>query len=189
MNLPARKKQDGVFAIEFALGFFVLFMFTVLIFEVCRLTYICSLLDYASAEAARDARVQLKKSEYYIKYNGKNCNIDVPNNEKNLCKQIQSYSGNQFAIWFHSFLHQNGGMLWHLFTARNEMSIQTKHYKNLQAFTKNVPIATWPKNSISIYEVTYKYQPVFFKWSFSNSDIKRHVMVIDEFERHHSAKK
>ncbi|MGF1692156.1 TadE/TadG family type IV pilus assembly protein [Photobacterium kagoshimensis] len=189
MKLSTRKKQKGVFAIEFALGFFVLFMFTVLIFEVCRLTYICSLLDYASAEAARDARVQLNKNHDFIKYKGKNCHTDVPKNETSRCQKIQSYSGNQFAIWFHSFLSTNGGKLWQVFTASNEMFIKTRHYKNLHALAHDASTSSWSKNSISMYEVTYKYQPIFFKWSFSNSDIKRHVLVIDEFERHQSANK
>ncbi|OAN12987.1 hypothetical protein A3K86_15055 [Photobacterium jeanii] len=188
MIIRRLNKQGGVFAIEFALGFIVLFMFTMLIFEACRLTYICSVLDYTAAEAARDTRVQLNKSDDFIKYKGKNCDTDVSENEKQKCKTIQSFSGDQFAIWFHTFINNNGGKLWQVFTARNEMTITAQHYKNLYALAANRPSSGWNKNSVSLYQVTYKYQPIFFKWSFSDSQIKRHVLVIDEFERKQSAK-
>lgn len=183
------KKQKGVFAIEFALGFLVLFMFTMLIFEACRLTYICAVLDYTAAEAARDTRVQLHKNQDFAKYVGKNCATDVPANEKQKCQQIQSFSNNQFTIWFQSFINEKGGKLWEVFTANNKMTVTSRHYKNLHELTIDSPNATWKNNAISLYEVNYQYQPLFFRWSLSDSTIKRHVLVIDEFERKKSANK
>jgi len=185
------RRQKGVFAIEFALGFIVLFMFTMLIFETCRLTYICSVLDYATAEAARDARVQLKKNPDYAEYrgNGFDCS-SLPEPKKRECEVVQSFKGDEFQVWFHWFVEKNGGVLWKIMSAENPMAVTAKHYRNLDDLVNdNVNSSTWKKNSFSLFEVSYFYQPIFFKWSILSTDIRRHALVIDEFERHRHAEK
>jgi len=189
MSKLRRHKQRGVFAIEFALGFIVLFMFTVLIFEVCRLTYICSVLDYATAEAARDTRVQLHKNADFKTYHGKQCQKDFSDaKEIKRCEAVQSYSDDQFAIWFHRLVNDNGGALWQVFTSKKDMSIQAYYYRNLADLADKRENTSWKRNALSRYQVTYQYQPIFFKWSFTDTEIKRHVLVINEFERHGSEK-
>ncbi|SON49787.1 TadE/TadG family type IV pilus assembly protein [Vibrio tapetis] len=183
MKIAPISKQQGVFAIEFALGFIVLFMFTVLIFEVCRLTYICSVLDYASAEAARDARVQMHKNSDFEKYREKNCTDLSDPIEIQRCKHIQSFSGDQFAFYFEQFVHDNGGKLWEVFTSKKKMEIKASHYKSLDDLDQQRINTSWKQNAISEYQLTYHYTPIFFKWSFTNTDITRHVLVISEFER------
>lgn len=191
MNISSFKRQKGVFAIEFALGFFVLFMFTMLIFETCRVTYIAAVLDYATAEAARDARVQLNGTNEYDHFyeNGKiNCS-KVPKEEKAVCQTIESFKGDQFSIWFYTFIKKNGGVLWQVLTSDSAMTVNAKHYKNLTDLASGTESKQWDKNTFSLFEVNYLYQPIFFKWSFVSSNIKRHALVIDEFERISNANK
>ena len=192
MNRPSISSQKGVFAIEFALGFIVLFMFTMLIFETCRVTYIAAVLDYATAEAARDARVQLEKNKDYERFYGKdgkiNCD-DIPAGEdRELCKTIKSFNGDQFSIWFFSFVEKNGGVLWNILTSKGSMAISAKHYKTLNDLINDNQNSQWEKNTFSIFEVTYVYKPLFFKSSLLSSNITRQALVIDEFERMSDAK-
>ncbi|MDO6543085.1 TadE/TadG family type IV pilus assembly protein [Photobacterium sanguinicancri] len=192
MNRPSISSQKGVFAIEFALGFIVLFMFTMLIFETCRVTYIAAVLDYATAEAARDARVQLEKNKDYERFYGKdgkiNCD-DIPAGEdRELCKTIKSFNGDQFSIWFFSFVEKNGGVLWNILTSKGSMAISAKHYKTLDDLINDNQNSQWEKNTFSIFEVTYVYKPLFFKSSLLSSNITRQALVIDEFERMSDAK-
>ncbi|MDC5856840.1 TadE/TadG family type IV pilus assembly protein [Vibrio europaeus] len=192
MRKPLKRRQKGVFAIEFALGFIVLFMFTMLIFETCRLTYICSVLDYATAEAARDARVQLKKNKELSKYNQSDfdCTRLKPD-QRTQCEKVQSFNGDEFQIWFYSFMEQKRkGVLGKILSFDSSMAIDSKHYKNRTALVNDQPNASdWKKNAFSIFEVHYFYRPVFFPVPLFSTDIKRHVLVIDEFERHRSVKK
>ncbi|WP_162267755.1 TadE/TadG family type IV pilus assembly protein [Photobacterium sanguinicancri] len=192
MNRPSISSQKGVFAIEFALGFIVLFMFTMLIFETCRVTYIAAVLDYATAEAARDARVQLEKNKDYERFYGKdgkiNCD-DIPAGEdRELCKTIKSFNGDQFSIWFFSFVEKNGGVLWNILTSKGSMAISATHYKTLDDLINDNQNSQWEKNTFSIFEVTYVYKPLFFKSSLLSSNITRQALVIDEFERMSDAK-
>ncbi|MGF1834980.1 TadE/TadG family type IV pilus assembly protein [Photobacterium sanguinicancri] len=192
MNRPSISSQKGVFAIEFALGFIVLFMFTMLIFETCRVTYITAVLDYATAEAARDARVQLEKNKDYERFYDKdgkiNCD-DIPAGEdRELCKTIKSFNGDQFSIWFFSFVEKNGGVLWNILTSKGSMAISAKHYKTLNDLINDNQNSQWEKNTFSIFEVTYVYKPLFFKSSLLSSNITRQALVIDEFERISDAK-
>lgn len=90
-------------------------------------------------------KVQLRKNEDFAKYLGKNCDSDVPKAERKRCKEIQSFSGNQFAIWFHSFISEKGGKLWDIFTSRNDMTITSMHYKNLHNLAIDSPNANWKK--------------------------------------------
>ncbi|OZS41286.1 TadE/TadG family type IV pilus assembly protein, partial [Photobacterium sanguinicancri] len=133
MNISSFKRQKGVFAIEFALGFFVLFMFTMLIFETCRVTYIAAVLDYATAEAARDARVQLEKNTDLNKYMNQDCERIYKNEpeKKKTCLTVNSFSGDQFQIWFYWFVEKNGGALWQVLTSASDMKVTVKHYKDL----------------------------------------------------------
>lgn len=188
-----RRRQKGVFAIEFALGFLVLFMFTMLIFETCRLTYICSVLDFATAEAARDSRVQLGKNPSFEKYRDlsfKCEDSDLTKQEQKECKQIKSFNGDQFKVWFYSFIDKNGGTLWDVMSARGTISIDATHYKTRADLTADTPrpSKTWQKNAFTLYEVEYHYKPIFFAVPGTEKTIKRHVLATDEFERHHSVK-
>lgn len=187
MKISKVTSQKGVFAIEFALGFVVLFMFTMLIFETCRVTYITAVLDYATAEAARDARVQLEKNKDYERFYDKNGNIncnDIPaGDDRELCKTIKSFNGDQFSIWFFSFVEKNGGVLWNILTSKGSMAISAKHYKTLNDLVSDNQNSQWEKNIFSLFEVTYVYQPLFFKSSLLSTNITRQALVIDEFER------
>ncbi|WP_414932780.1 TadE/TadG family type IV pilus assembly protein [Vibrio europaeus] len=192
-ELTMRRRQKGVFAIEFALGFLVLFMFTMLIFETCRLTYICSVLDYATAEAARDSRVQLRKNPSFNKYRNPNFSCTDPSlseEEQKECKLIKSFNGDEFKVWFYTFIDKNGGTLWDVLSARGAMSIDASHYKTRADLTADTPrqSKTWQKNAFTLYEVQYHYKPVFFAVPGGDKIIKRHVLVTDEFERHQSVK-
>jgi len=192
-ELTMRRRQKGVFAIEFALGFLVLFMFTMLIFETCRLTYICSVLDYATAEAARDSRVQLRKNPSFKKYRDPSFSCTDPSlseEEQKECKLIKSFNGDEFKVWFYSFIDKNGGTLWDVLSARGSMLIDATHYKTRADLTADTPrpSKTWQKNAFTLYEVQYHYKPVFFVVPGGDKIIKRHVLVTDEFERHQSVK-
>jgi hypothetical protein len=164
-------------------------MFTMLIFETCRLTYICSVLDYATAEAARDARVQLQKNQEFNEY--KKPDFDCTNEkltaeQRHQCEKIQSFNGDEFQIWFYSFIEETRkGTLGRILSFDSNMAINAKHYKNLEDLTANPPLESnnWKKNAFSIFEVSYFYKPVFLPVPLFSSDIKRHVLVIDEFER------
>lgn len=177
------KRQKGVFAIEFALGFIVLFMFTMLIFETCRITYICAVLDYATAEAARDARVQLRKNTQYEKYIKADCS-KLKGKDKEICLAIKNMNGDHFTIWFYSFINNNAGVLWSIFTSKSEMYVSGTHYKNFDDLVAGKDSKNWKNNSFSEYKIFYQYKPLFFKSNITSNLIIRSVLVIDEFERH-----
>lgn len=196
MRKIRRNKQKGVFAIEFALGFIVLFMFTMLIFETCRLTYICSVLDYATAEAARDSRVQLEANNDFSDYKNVDCKEAFKDdlNKQDECEQIQNFNGDEYQVWFYSFVKKNGGSLWHVLSAADSYTIAAKHYKNLEALIKDTEKNAlegdgnkyWQGNAFTLYEINYSYHPLFFKGSFLSMNIKRRALVIEEFERHNN---
>ncbi|USD67750.1 TadE family protein [Vibrio sp. SCSIO 43136] len=200
MKYLLKKKQTGVFAIEFALGFLVLFMFTMLIFETCRLTYICAVLDYTTAEAARDARVQLDSNPDFDLYKSDLfvCeDHDLSPTDLKQCQMIKSFKGDEYQVWFYSFLLNNGGKLWEVMTAKNDFAVTAKHYKTLTDLERDRPTNSraakdrknWQDNGFSLFEVNYTYQPIFFKAKWSSVLIKRSVLIIDEFERHTHANK
>ncbi|MGF1691813.1 TadE/TadG family type IV pilus assembly protein [Photobacterium kagoshimensis] len=180
MNISRFKRQKGVFAIEFALGFFVLFMFTMLIFETCRVTYIAAVLDYATAEAARDARVQLKKNEEFKKYEHINCDEIKEESEKNHCKRVKKIGKDQFSQWYYQFISSNAGVLWKVFTSESNYELKVRAYLDPSHYENNLETSNWDKATIAEYTVTYTYRPIMFRWSFAESKITRKLLAIQD---------
>ncbi|SON51897.1 TadE/TadG family type IV pilus assembly protein [Vibrio tapetis] len=185
MRKIGRNKQNGMFVIEFALGFIVLFMFTMLIFETCRLTYICSVLDYATAEAARDARVQLEKSKKFSEYKLANCDSDYKDDPKKLqeCHRVQKMAGNDLAIWYYAFIKENATPLWKIFTSENDYSLSVVPYKSPQDYVSGKAYKgqkMWDEAALAEYTVTYTYSPIMFRWSFTERPITRRLLIVQD---------
>lgn len=183
--MPLRKRQKGVFAIEFALGFIVLFMFTMLIFETCRLTYICSVLDYATAEAARDARVQLQKNEKFKDYQSANCAQDYKDQPEKMreCFRIQNMYGNELAIWYYAFIKENSTALMRIFSIKNDIELDVKPYLNPDDYSKDIIYTgpnVWSKATLAEYEVTYTYRPLMFRWNVFEYLITRRLLIVQD---------
>lgn len=174
------KRQNGVFAIEFALGFIVLFMFTMLIFETCRVTYISAVLDYATAEAARDARVQLSENKEFEKYKNIKCDDLTDEVERSHCHRIQQMGKDQFSQWYYQFISTNAGVLWKIFTSESDYTLKVDAYLDPVHYEKNIKSTNWNKATIAEYTVTYTYKPMMFKWSFLESKITRKLLAVQD---------
>ncbi|KMV29228.1 hypothetical protein AB733_19190 [Photobacterium swingsii] len=172
--------QKGVFAIEFALGFVVLFMFTMLIFETCRVTYIAAVLDYATAEAARDARVQLKENEEYKKYEFTDCDTLSNSSEKDHCLRVKQIGKDQFSQWYYKFISTNAGVLWDVFTSASDYSIHVDAYLSPVDFASNKKTTDWNKATLAEYTVTYIYRPLILQASFAEMPITRKLIAIQD---------
>ncbi|MDC5805646.1 pilus assembly protein [Vibrio europaeus] len=188
MKKPLKRRQKGVFAIEFALGFIVLILFTMLIFETCRLTYICSVLDYATAEAARDARVQLQKNEdeKFNEYKGKTDCAKAYEGEPDKiaeCRRIKSIAENELAIWYYSFLQENSTTLLKFFTSQSDFELDVKPFLNANEYIAEQIYSgsrAWDEAKIAEYEVTYTYRPLMFHRDAFGYPITRRLLIIQD---------
>jgi|GEM_PF-1490095 len=186
MKKPLKRRQKGVFAIEFALGFIVLFMFTMLIFETCRLTYICSVLDYATAEAARDARVQLQKNEKFNEYKGvQDCAKVYEGKPDKIaeCNRVKNMAGNELAIWYYSFLKENSTTLLKIFTSQSDFELDVKPFLNPTTYANGQVYSgknAWSKATLAEYEVTYTYRPMMFRGNAFEYPITRRLLIVQD---------
>ncbi|MDC5849843.1 pilus assembly protein [Vibrio europaeus] len=186
MRKPLKRRQKGVFAIEFALGFIVLFMFTMLIFETCRLTYICSVLDYATAEAARDARVQLQKNAKFNEYKGvKDCAKAYEGQPDKIaeCNRVKNMAENELAIWYYNFLKDNSTTLLKIFTSQSDFELDVKPYLNANSYIAEQVYKgskAWDEAKLAEYEVTYTYRPLMFRWNVFEYPITRRLLIIQD---------
>ncbi|EOU2462853.1 TadE/TadG family type IV pilus assembly protein [Vibrio navarrensis] len=178
-------RQRGVVSIEFALGFITLFMFTMLLFEVARLTYICSVLDYATAEAARDARVQLQKNKQLNAYQGKDCQRAYKGNEEAIheCQRVQSMQGNELAIWYYAFLKDNATTLMKVFSSQGDFQLQVTPYKDPQAYVAGQIYRgsnMWDHATLAEYQVIYTYRPLMLPSTLGAMPITRRLLVVQD---------
>ena len=185
MKTTSFKKQKGVFVIEFALGFIVLFMFTMLIFETCRLTYICAVLDYSTAEAARDARVQLTKNTKSNEYKGVNCATAYRDTPQKMaeCQRVQKMAGNELAVWYYAYIKENAGPLWHIFTSESDYQLSVTAYMSPQDYVLGKAYKgfnMWDDAVLAEYTTTYTYRPTMFRWSFLEQPITRKLLIVQD---------
>ena len=185
MKKLLKRRQKGVFVVEFAIGFIVLFMFTMLIFETCRLTYICSVLDYATAEAARDARVQLQKNDKFKEYKSADCSLDYKDQPSKMeeCFRVQSMLGNELAIWYYTFLKENSTTLLKIFTSQSDFELDVKPFLNPAAYAKGDVYSgtnAWSEATLAEYEVTYTYHPLMFNKEAFGYPITRRLLIVQD---------
>lgn len=185
MNRSHYARQRGVLSIEFALGFIALFTFTMLLFEVARLTYICSVLDYATSEAARDARVQLQKNRQMNNYQGQDCERDYAGNEAAMreCRRVQGMKGNDLAIWYYAFFKDNATTLFKIFSSESDFQIQVTPYLDPQAYAAGQVYRgkdMWDHATLAEYQVTYTYRPLMLSSALSAMPITRRLLVVQD---------
>ena len=180
------KRQRGVVAIEFSIGFIALFLFTMLIFETARVTYINSVLDYATAEAARDSRVQQEENTNKdYNYKDKNCSVDYEGDPLKIaeCERIQKMAGKQQAIWFYDFIKDNAGPLWAVFTSESDYELAVTLYRDAKDYAVKTIYKgdkPWDEAMLAEYEVTYTYRPTIFPASFAEAEITRRLLIIQD---------
>ena len=153
-----RKKQQGVFAIEFAMGILLFLMMIFYWMEVSYMGFVSSVVDYAVAESSRGART-------------------VPSDDYR--KEFKSILDDSNSGWA-SFVDAERFTL-KVSYFKDIQSLDCDESK------KECDGETSPLNNpLAIYRVSYPYQPLFASLFFEDigtMTISREVITVQEYER------
>lgn len=172
-KLPSGK-QDGVVAIEFAMGFPIFLFMCIAWFELCYLSYISALTDYVVAHSSRE-------SKSYVKAAGVNAE--------------QFYQ-----VRFKEILMVNDSF-WADYVDVNKFKIKISYFNDLAPLIKpcvdkSVPVEEQKPNdnclpegensskgaAIALYSVEYQYRPLMMPL-LNKLMLMREVIAVQEHER------
>ena len=160
-----RENQNGVVAIEFALGGLMFFMMIFYWVEVSFMGFVTATVDYSVAEASRLAKSHPYRAE-----------------------------GKEYREVFRGII-QSTGSPWASLMDEDKFTVETSYFSSVNSLeackddftaTECTGDADQENKPLAVYRVSYEYQPLLGYMFFPGSgkmDISREVMVIQEYER------
>jgi len=167
-------KQQGVVAIEFAMGLPVFLFMCFAWLELCYLAYISALTDYVVAHAGRNTKS-------YIATKGTNPQQFYQDRFKDILTTKDSFWAysvdvNKFKINI-SYFNDIKPLLSPCVDKSVPLDKQIPN-RNCLPEGKSTPVG----NAIAIYSVEYQYRPLIIPM-FSGLNLKREIIAIQEHER------
>ncbi|AIU86951.1 TadE/TadG family type IV pilus assembly protein [Pectobacterium odoriferum] len=155
LRLSLIKDCRGIATIEFALTVMVFIIMVLFMIECARLAYVSSVIDLAVSEAAKDAK----------------------NAPENLDGGYRSR--------FEKRLMDRGGSLWGFLTHKDAVSINLGYAKSIDDMVRTGGGSSTRNQPLARYQLSYRYQPMFFPFPhfWADSLMNREVIFVQEFER------
>jgi tight adherence protein E len=150
-----KRRQQGAFSVEFAIGAIVMFFVTFGIVEVSRLIYVINLAESSLRESSRDTRV------WEAQRNG------------------DLYDQRLTQVF------EKKGEIWHLLVDPKRYQLSISYFENLPNLIGNKPslsLAIQQRCPLAIYEISYRYTPMFFLAGVFEKKISRRILVTMEHE-------
>lgn len=154
--LKRAAKERGMVALEVALGLPVLLLAIFLWCEICFVSYISAMLDYAIAETSRHVRT-------------------YPH--KNYAQEFARLIHSSDTLWRHFIDTDN--LILKTWYQRDLRMLNESHYHG-------PPGSSQEGNLIAVYQVSYPYRPLFSRLTFGLMQppvLMREVIAIQEYER------
>lgn len=151
----SKRRQRGVFSIEFAIGAMVMFLVTFGIFEMCRFIYVINLAESSLRESSRDTRV----------WEGERT--------KKLYQQRLTE------------MFENKGEIWHVLVDSSRYQLSISYFENMLDLVNDKPSLSETKQQrspLALYEITYDYTPMFILTGVVEQKISRRILVTMEHE-------
>lgn len=170
-----RKKQGGVAAIEFSLGFMAFFLMCMTWAEIGYMAHISSVTDVAISEAARQAK------------------LVSPTYDSN--GRLSSNSSNEFMATFKNVITQESAQYGGLVDSNNyRFTIQ--YLKSIQELgdyvgdcrgesdsSAELECGSSEASAIAVYAVEYDFEPMLSQFIAVPGMFRREVIVVQEYER------
>lgn len=159
------RKQKGVVAIEFAIGFFAFWLMVAAWVEISYMAYVGSMGDLAVAHASRVAKKEAYADEDTETY-------------------LKSFS---------SVIKESGSIWQHVIdTSKISVSVQYLDTLNdlldvkecvIPSDESSAECGTSANKSLAIYTIDYRYNSIFSYFSKFDGVMSREVIVVQEYER------
>lgn len=160
INRKSKKKQRGVVAIEFVIGFFSFWLMCVAWIEMSYMSYISAISDLAIAEAARSAKVE--KTDYLVIFN------QVITSSTSVWEGFVDAKNFSYSVQYLSTIEDLVG-----------------HVDNCvpQAGNSSVECGNANNSAIAIYRISYDFKSIFSFFMDQTTVFSREAIVIQEYER------
>ncbi|MFC1234490.1 TadE/TadG family type IV pilus assembly protein [Vibrio sp. F74] len=162
MKLITKKRQKGVVAIEFAIGFFAFWLMVAAWVEMSYMSYVSALGDYAISTASREAK---KDTETYVS-TFKNVLVE----SDSVWSNFVNPSNFQASVYYVKDLSE-------LF------NIPASEICTPADGAQTATCGNEIDSAIAIYKITYQFTSVFTYFFDTSSVFSREVIVVQEYER------
>ncbi|MGF1911518.1 pilus assembly protein [Vibrio kasasachensis] len=168
-----KKKQGGVAAIEFVMGFMLFWWICMAWVEVSYMSYVSAVSDLAVSESSRASRLE----------DSVDSTCEVDGCLKNYSDRFKQALNDTDSLWAKFVDPSKFRFSIQFLKTPLELENLKDNYCPLGKGETQSECGTSADSSIAVYRINYDYQPMFNYFINSSQLFSREVIVIQEYER------